>query len=185
MDAYTGQIILFAGDYVPQGWVPCDGRMLNPQQYAALFSLIGATYGGNGLTTFAVPDLRGRLPIGQGQGKDNSQNKLSMRTVGQSFGTETVTLAESEMPPHRHQLTALNATATTRDPMQNLLAKPVHTLGTSKDMAYITPPTPPVTAALAPDTLSSAGGGQAHENRMPTQALTYLMCLNGLYPVHP
>ena len=142
MDAYTGQIILFAGDYAPRDWVPCDGRMLNPQEYAALFSLIGATYGGNGLTTFAVPDLRGRLPIGQGQGKDNSQNNLSMRTVGQSFGTETVTLTESQMPAHRHQLTALNAPATTRDPTQNLLAKPVNPPGTSKDLAYIIPPVP-------------------------------------------
>lgn len=189
MEAYTGQIILFAGDYAPEGWVPCDGRILSIQAYQALYSLISITYGGDGRTTFCVPDLRSRLPIGQGTGQDKLQNQpLTPRVLGQTLGTETVTLTESQMPAHQHQLMALNTAATSPDPIGKMLAKPINTTpgATSQDVAYFTPPaTSPNPLPLAADALTSTGGNQAHYNCMPTQALNYLICLNGIYPFRP
>lgn len=189
MDAYTGQIILFAGDYAPRDWVPCDGRTLSIQEYPALYSLVTTTYGGDGRTTFAVPDLRSRLPIGQGTGQDKLQNKvLTPRVLGQSLGTETVTVTESQLPAHRHQLMALNTTATSTEPAGQMLAKPINTTAgaTNKDAAYFTPPaTSPDPVPMTAYALEPTGGGQAHYNCMPTQALTYLICLNGIYPFKP
>lgn len=177
MDAYTGQIILFAGNYVPDNWALCDGRALQSQQFPALFSLIGNLYGGNGQTTFCLPDLRGRVPVGQGQGP-----ALSLRPLAQAFGTETASLSVSQIPPHQHKLHALTTPADALTPTSNLLAQTQN-----QDAAYLAPPsgTAPVTWTLSDSSVASSGGNAPHENRMPTQVLNYLICLNGLYPIRP
>lgn len=177
MDAYVGQIILFAGNYEPENWAICDGRSLLIQNYVALYSLIGVIYGGDARTTFNLPDLRGRVPVGQGQG-----TALTMRTLGQSFGTEAVALTEAQLPAHQHQLLALSTPATSPSPIGNLLAQ---TQG--QDVMYFTPPATgtPAVMTLDPATVGSSGQGYPHENRMPMQALNYLICLNGLYPDRP
>lgn len=187
MDAYLGQIILFAGDFAPQGWVPCDGRKLSIHEYEALYSLIATAYGGDGRTTFAVPDLRSRLPVGQGAGQDKAQNKpLTPCVLAQPLGSETVTLTTNQLPAHRHQLMALNTTATSTDPAGRMLAKPHNIISAGTDMAYFTPPaTAPAPIPLAADALTFTGGSQPHNNCMPTQALTYLICVLGVYPHKP
>lgn len=176
MYAYTGQIILFAGDYVPQNWALCDGSTLRIQDYPALFSLIGTVYGGDSRITFGLPDLRGRAPVGLGQGTG-----LTSRTLGQSFGTEAVSLDASQIPPHQHKLQALTTAANALTPTGNLLAQTQN-----QDVAYFTPPaggTAPTTWTLAANSVAdSAGGNAPHENRMPTQVLNYLICLNSIYP---
>ncbi|WOS40496.1 phage tail protein [Xanthomonas rydalmerensis] len=182
MDAYTGQIILFASFFEPRNWAFCDGRSLPIKNYVALYSLIGTVYGGDGVTTFNLPDLRSRVPIGQGQGEARAPApQLTARVLGQQLGAESVTLKLAEIPAHRHTLQATTATATTVVPVNNLLAAPP-----APNVEYFTPSsTTQKELSLSADTVETAGANQAHPNRMPTQALNYLICLNGLFPNRP
>ncbi|MBB5886423.1 phage tail protein [Xanthomonas sp. LMG 8992] len=183
MDAYIGQIILFASYFEPKNWAFCDGRQLLIKDYVALYSLIGTVYGGDGRTTFNLPDLRSRVPIGQGQGVPRAPApQLTARVLGQQLGVETMTLQLAEMPAHRHTLQATTAAATTVVPTGNLFAVPP-----TPNVEYFTPPSgsAPVVPTLAASTVGSAGANQAHDNRMATQALNYLICLNGLFPDRP
>ncbi|MEA5125688.1 phage tail protein [Xanthomonas floridensis] len=183
MDAYTSQIILFAGNYEPEYWAFCDGRQLQINNYMALYSLIGTTYGGDGKTTFNLPDLRGRVAISQGQGVARAPApQLTARVLGQKFGTETVTLQLAEMPAHGHALQAFNAPASLLVPTGQLPAVPQ-----GGDAAYFTPPATGTAPAntLATNAVNTAGAGQPHDNHMATQTLNYLICLNGLYPQRP
>lgn len=184
MDAYVGQIILFAGNYEPQDWAFCDGRQLQIQNYQALFALIGTSYGGSMPGgNFNLPDLRGRLPVGQGQGIARAPApQLTQRVIAQQFGTEAVALQVVEMPPHRHTLQATNTAATALTPVANLLAAPQ-----GADVVYFTPPSgsTPGVSTLAKNTVATAGANQTHDNRMATQTLNYLICLNGLFPDRP
>lgn len=183
MDAYTGQIILFASYFEPRNWAFCDGRQLLIKDYVALYSLIGTVYGGDGRITFNLPDLRSRVPIGQGQGVVRAPApQLTARVLGQQVGAETVTLKTEEMPAHRHTLQATTAAATSVVPTDKLFAVPP-----PPDIAYFTPPSgsSPTETTLASDSVGSTGANQAHDNRMPTQALNYLICLNGLFPDRP
>ncbi|PPT99673.1 phage tail protein [Xanthomonas arboricola] len=183
MDAYIGQIILFAGDYEPQDWAFCDGRQLQITTYMALYSLIGTTYGGDGRTTFNLPDLRGRVAVSQGQGVARAQTpQLTARVLGQQFGTATVSLQTAEMPAHSHTLQASTAPASALTPSNNLLAVPQNA-----EVFYFVPPTgssPPVTN-LAATAVSVSGASQPHDNHMAAQTLSYLICLNGFYPQRP
>src|ERR1041384_4599952 len=108
MDPFIGQIIMFAGNFAPQGWAFCAGQLMSISQNTALFSILGTTYGGNGQTTFALPALRSRTPVGPGQGPG-----LSNITLGEVSGTETVTLLTTQMPAHTHSLNGVNASGTT------------------------------------------------------------------------
>ncbi|AVS73402.1 phage tail protein [Paracidovorax cattleyae] len=183
MEAYTGQIILFAGNYEPEGWAFCDGRQLQINSYQALYALIGTTYGGDARTTFNLPDLRGRLAIGQGQGVARAPApQLTARVLGQRLGTETVALQVAEMPAHRHTLQALNTPATALTPAGQLPA-----IGQNGDAPYFTPPSgsTPAVNTLAVNAVNPSGAGQPHDNRMATQTLNYLICLNGLFPDRP
>ncbi len=180
MDAYTGQIILFAGNYAPENWAVCDGRSLKVSDYQALFALIGTTYGGDGSSTFNLPDLRGRLAIGQGQGAARAPApQLTMRVLGQKPGTETVSLQLAEMPAHRHALQASSAPASSTMPTGQLTA-----VAQNGDAPYFTPPLTGTPAAnnLASNAVSPGGASQPHDNHMATQTLNYLICLNGLFP---
>jgi len=183
MDAYTGQIILFAGNYEPEGWAFCDGRQLQLNTYMALYSLIGTTYGGDGKVTFNLPDLRGRVAVSQGQGVARAPApQLTARVLGQTFGTETVSLQTAEMPAHSHTLQAVTAPASALTPVGNLLAAPQNS-----EVAYFIPPagTTDSVFPLAPTAMSVSGANQPHDNHMATQTLNYLICLNGFYPQRP
>jgi microcystin-dependent protein len=181
MDEYTGIIKLFAGTFAPQGWLYCNGQLLNISQYAQLFAVLGTTYGGDGQTTFALPDLRGRAAIGQGQGTG-----LDSYTLGQKGGTETVTLTNTQLAAHSHQLMASSAAATTNSPSGAVLAQSTATTGGGEEATMNTylAETAPDTA-LAASSLGIAGGNQPHENRPPFLALAYIICVEGVYPPQP
>lgn len=167
-EPFIGEIRLFAGNFAPQGWAFCDGQLLSISGNDALFSLIGTIYGGDGQTTFALPDLRGRIPIHAGQGPG-----LGNYSLGQRSGVETVTLTTNQAPPHSHQLRASGDTAGQRNPQNNLLGK-------STNIDLYTGDTPDV--GLAPAAIGSAGGSQAHSNMMPYLGINFIIALFGIYP---
>lgn len=181
---YLGQIVLFAGSYAPDGFLPCDGRQLAIAQYDALFSLIGIAYGGDGRTTFNLPDLRSRVPVCKGQGyvdpKSGGGPTLSAYTLGQKAGVENVAVAQSQIPSHTHPLHTSNLPASTADPSGALLA---NVPSTTAFYCSDTPGGPtPTTLQMGAQSISSEGASAAHSNLMPSLALTYIICVQGLYP---
>jgi microcystin-dependent protein len=171
---YLGEIRMFAGNFAPRGNALCQGQILNIAQNTALFSLLGTFYGGNGQTTFGLPDLRGRLPLCMGQG-----NGLSNYNIGQQGGTESVTLANNQMPLHNHMMLANSANASLPTPAGNMpssLMAPI--AGFWVAPANITGSPIP----LNPNALNQAGGSQPHENRMPILAINYIVALQGIFP---
>ncbi len=173
MEPFIGQVMLFAGNFAPRGWAFCDGKLLTIAQNTALFSILGTIYGGDGRTTFALPDLRGRVAIspGNGAGLDNY-------SVGQKGGVERVTLSIEEIPSHSHTGSAQLAGA---DPI---------TRGTGTDAPKdAVPGVGGVYGTAANTTMKPAdvetnntGGDQAHENRQPFLAINYIIALQGVYP---
>jgi microcystin-dependent protein len=163
MDAYIGEIRLFAGNFAPRNWAFCQGQLLPIAQNTALFSILGVTYGGNGQTNFALPDLRGRVPIGQFQGAG-----LSNRTIGQANGTEKIT--PDQLPSHSHTLQATTS-ATSGNPAGNLLGAAENAYAPAFD-------TPTAMAATA------VGGGNSSptERMLPHTGLSYIICLFGIFP---
>jgi microcystin-dependent protein len=177
-DYYVGEIRIWPIARVPEDFVLCDGRLLPIQQFAALYSLIGTIYGGDGTTTFAVPDLRGRLPVGAGQGPG-----LSNHPLGAQFGAETATLTLNQIPAHSHSFNAVNGPATSLAPTPNGATL----LATSPSGAthFLTEGTSGETVVqLGPTDVGNTGGNQPHDNRMPTIAVNYIIAVNGLYPNH-
>lgn len=173
MDQYLGEIRLFAGTYAPVNWHLCDGTLLSLTQYQALFALLGTLYGGDGRTNFAVPDLRGRLPINMGQGQG-----LSARTLGASGGAEGVTLTVANLPAHTHTLSATSTVGGATVPSGGLLAA-LNAPATQ----YVTHLTNVVTQSMASQAIgTSDGAGDAHLNVMPSMALTYIIALEGIFP---
>lgn len=167
MDPFLGEIRLFAGNFAPRHWAFCNGQLLAIQQNTALFSLLGTMYGGNGQTTFALPDLRGRVPLHKGLGPG-----LSNRTQGETGGTETVTLLATQIPQHTHLLRGSSAAATAGGPGGNVLA--------ATSVASYGPG--PATAAMASQAIGSQGSTQPHENMAPTLALNYIIAMQGIFP---
>jgi microcystin-dependent protein len=176
-DPFIGEIRLFAGNFAPRGWAFCQGQILSIAQNEALFALIGTTYGGNGQTTFALPDLRGRVPVSQGQGPG-----LSSYTIGQAAGVEQVTLTSSQIPPHQHALNATTAQGSSVSPGNTvMLATPVEP-GVQTAL-YVVPGTSVVNPApMAAQSIGQAGGNQPHSNMMPTLAINYIIAIEGLFP---
>lgn len=174
MDEYIGVIKIFAGNFAPRGWAFCNGQSLPIQQYAAVYSLLGTTYGGNGTSYFNLPDLRGRAPIHFGQG-----NGLTNRTIGEVGGTESVTLDSTNMPAHTHNLSVSNANSTNHQPASgNSIAAPMDING---DVAKGFNTSAPNTA-LSSTTITSTGGSLPHPNMQPYMAVNYIICLEGIYP---
>lgn len=169
---YIGEIRMFGFGRTPNGWQACDGSLLAISQYDALFALIGTTYGGDGQTTFAVPDLRGRLPIHQGQGPG-----LSNYVIGQRAGTESVTVLPTQMPAHTHTVVATTAAATSLTPGNTLLPGSV-----SGDTFYATDITGATVLGMSAQSTSLAGGSQPHENCMPTLTVQYCIATFGIFP---
>ena len=167
-EPFIGQIKMFAGNFAPRSWSFCSGQLLAISQNDALFSLLGTTYGGDGRTTFGLPDLRGRLPIHMGQGPG-----LNSRPIGQKSGNEQVTLAEQTLAAHTHESASTNA-ATHNSPGGKVLAN------TGSTNVYGTD----ATTTMAPATMVAQGAASPtpHTNVMPYQTVSFIICLFGVYP---
>jgi microcystin-dependent protein len=170
-DCMLAEVKLFAGNFAPKNYAFAAGQIMAISQNTALFSLLGTTYGGNGQSTFALPDLRSRVPIGAGQGPG-----LSNYVIGQEGGAETVTETVAQMAPHTHVMRASSADATHIRPQGRVLAKVV-----PADGPDIYNPGP-ADSDMAPGTVSSTGGGQPQPNVPPYLGMNYIICIAGIYP---
>jgi microcystin-dependent protein len=171
-DPFVAEIRIFPFNFAPKGWAWCDGQLLPLSQNTALFSLLGTTYGGDGKSNFALPNLQGRAPMHPGQGPG-----LSLHDLGETGGSETVTLLESEIPAHSHSLNAAPNPALVATP------SPAVSLARSKTViAYLPTANSLGTVSMSPLTIAPAGGDQPHNNMMPY--LTYFFCiaLQGVFP---
>jgi len=175
MEPFIGEIRLFSLNFAPRGWAFCQGQTLPIMQNTALFSLLGTRYGGNGTTTFQLPDLRGLAVVGMGQGAG-----LSPYVQGEVTGTETVTLNVTQLPAHTHGLTATMPVSTSAGSTFN----PTSGYYASTDTEQYGTATTSVAMAnnLLSGTTVAAGESQAHENRMPYLALNYAIALTGVFP---
>lgn len=175
-DPFLGQVTIFAGNFAPRGWAFCDGQLLPINQYSALFSILGTTYGGDGRTTFALPDLRGRMPIGPRHGPG-----LSSYREGQKGGAETRTLTIANMPSHNHNVTAQmraeSRSGSVSDPAGNILAG-----GTN----IFRPNSPSEDVVMDPASVSvevqNNGGQQSFNIMNPFLAINYIIALQGIFP---
>jgi len=170
---YVGEIRLFAGNFAPNGWMFCDGQVLPIVQYETLFNLIGTTYGGDGASTFALPDLRGRVPLHEGQGAG-----LSNRALAQKGGTETVQLLSNQLPVHTHLAMASPAPGDSDDPTGRTWAASTALQFIADGGAGF----PNANSNMNPASMGTAGGNQAHDNMMPFQGLNYIISLFGIFP---
>lgn len=172
-DAYLGEIRMFGGNYAPDGWVLCDGRTLSIDENNALYALIGATYGSDGASTFKVPDLRGRIPVHQGNGTG-----LTSRTLGASFGVENVTLTEANLPAHTHAIAA-GGTASTNLPTGAYLAD-------ATGFNLYAPAATTGMATMDANVMEASGGASPvvtpFSNLMPGQCVSFIMATAGMYP---
>jgi len=162
---YVGEIRMFAGNFAPAGWMFCEGQLLPISEYETLFNLIGTTYGGDGQSTFALPDLRGRVPVHFGNGY----------TLAETGGVETVTLTASQIPAHSHAFLATNNPATS-----NALANQV--FGTTSASTITPYGTDAPTTALNPNSIGSIGGSQPHTNFQPYLCVDFIISLFGIFP---
>ncbi|MBE9180906.1 phage tail protein [Oculatella sp. LEGE 06141] len=167
-DPFVAEIRMFAGNFAPTGWAFCNGQILPISQNTALFSLLGTTYGGDGKSTFALPNLQQRIPLQPGQGAG-----LSLYDLGQTGGSATVTLTTNEIPVHSHTLQATSAPSNKTDPAGNILAS-------ARSESYQPPATPPVT--MNPGAMAIAGASQPHNNLQPYLVVNFIIALQGVYP---
>lgn len=168
-EPFIGSIVLFCGNFAPRGWATCDGQLLSIAQNSALFAILGTTFGGDGRTTFALPDLRGRVPLHPGSGPG-----LSTYTLGEVGGVESVTLLGPQMPMHSHAVAApcSDGSPSASSPVGSVMANPDQTsiyAGSG-------------TSAMASATSTPAGGSQPHENRQPLLAINFIIALEGIFP---
>ena len=184
MDELMGTIIMWSGTWAPQYWMFCNGQTLQINQYQALFSIIGTTYGGNGTTTFQLPDLRGRVPAGANMGIPPTT--APNLTLGQNGGEQSVTLQATQIPSHTHSLMVNSGEATTNVPTSAMtIAAPGAPSGRSSTPTYGFIASAANTA-LAPSSIGpNAGGSQPHDNMQPYMGINYLICVNGIYPTRP
>lgn len=166
-EPFVGEIRMFAGNFAPRGWAFCDGQLLAVSQNDALFSLLGTIYGGDGRTTFGLPDLRGRVPIHAGHGPG-----LSERRLGAKAGSEKETLTVNQLPSHSHTLRASESSATDRNVAGNLTAE-----GTKR--IYRSPAT---VAPMASSAVTNVGGSRSHTNLQPFLCVHFIIALVGIYP---
>jgi len=170
-EPFVGEIRMFGGSFAPAGWAMCQGQLMPISQNETLFNLIGTTYGGDGQSTFALPDLRGRIPLHAGQGPGISQSYQ----LGETGGVESVTLSAQQIPVHNHAiLVSQNQTGNIGTPGNSYLA----TLPTGK--MYVSPSAPFVN--LAANALQPIGGSQPHENMQPYLCITYIISRIGVFP---
>jgi len=166
-DPFIGEVQWFAGNFAPRGWALCDGQLLPISQYSALFSILGTTYGGDGRTTFALPDVRGRVLIHEGSGPG-----LTPRNLGAKSGAENVALTTAQMPSHTHTLNASSGPATELSPVNNILASPGRTRLYDSGAANTS----------MGHSIDNTGGGQSHTNVQPFNTLNCIIALQGIFP---
>jgi microcystin-dependent protein len=171
-EPFVGEVRLFAGNYAPVGWAFCQGQALPISENEVLYTLIGTTYGGDGITTFCIPNLTEQLPIGQGQGPQTTN-----RIIGQKLGEESVKLTQAQLPAHTHTL--------------SISSNPATNIGADNGFALATCPSSfynsglansPTKKPLAPQTLSTSGGSQPLQNLMPTLSINYIIATTGYFP---
>lgn len=170
MEPLIGQIVMFGGNFAPRGWAFCDGQLLDIESHEPLFAILGTTYGGDGRTTFGLPDLRGRVPMHAGQGEG-----LTPRKIGQTAGSEGVALTASELPEHRHELLVSKAKGDTASTQGA-------SLGTSEIYANSSEPGGEPSVALSSKTVGLTGGSAPHDNMQPTLCINYIIALRGQFP---
>lgn len=171
-EPFVGEIRMFGFGRIPVGWLACNGAVVPIANYEVLYDLIGTAFGGDGRTTFGLPDLRGRAPIHQGSGQ-----QLTPRARGQTGGAEEVTLTLESMPAHAHRLQASKIVATSQTPGPNLV-----TATLEQDNLYINDPAALTSVTLDPRSVGSAGSSQPHDNMMPSLTISYCIAWNGIYP---
>jgi microcystin-dependent protein len=170
-ESYLGEIRMFAGNFAPMGWALCNGQLLSIAENEALFSLLGTSYGGDGQSTFAVPDLRGRVPVHFGQ----SAAFGTTYHLGQTGGVETVTLSSQQLPAHSHAVSIQTVQGTTNDPANAVWAKSsLNQFGTGTPKGQ-----------MHPSAVGSSGGNQSHDNMMPATCIQFIISLQGYYPPQP
>lgn len=165
---YLSVVMMFAGNFAPQNWAFCDGKLMSIAENTALFSLIGTIYGGDGQVTFALPDFRGRIPVGTGNGPG-----LPSIALGEMAGTETVTLTVQNLPMHNHLLDAYNSNATANTPANNLLG----VLATDSDYVASGPTVP-----MSASSIGFTGKSQAINNVQASLVINYIIAVEGIYP---
>lgn len=175
-DPYLGEIRCFGFIFAPQGWAVCGGQLLSIQQNAALFSLLGTYYGGNGTSNFGLPNLQGTAPMHWGNGSG-----LSPYSVGETVGQTNVTLDMSQIPVHTHVVTAAQAGVADRTPKPNPTATSYLGPGADPDDVWVKPPNT-ANSNFAVNTLSLAGGNQPHANQQPYLVLNFCISLSGAFP---
>jgi microcystin-dependent protein len=176
-DPFVAEIRPFAFNFAPVGWAICNGQILSIAQNTALFSLIGTFYGGNGTSNFALPNLQGIVPMGQGSGPG-----LTPRVVGETGGEEQVTLTSAQMPNHNHAMAAIADSATARSPAAGLAPAEGHGggRGGAFNLNAFTSNGP--NTQLAPGSVSADGGGGPHNNTQPSLVINWCIALQGIYP---
>jgi microcystin-dependent protein len=175
---FVGQIISVGFSFTPLGWFPCDGRTVPISEYQPLYALLGTTYGGDGQSTFGLPNLNGRVPLGTGQGQG-----LSNYVQGQVAGTESVTLLSGNTPPHTHTINFSATAATGISPKAASGTLAVGTDSNTKLAGFYTDK--PGTVPLRPGTITPFAGGQPHENRQQYLVLNYIIAWAGVFPTRP
>lgn len=170
MEPFIGQVLMFAGNFAPRGWAFCNGQLLSISENQALFSILGTTYGGDGRTTFALPDMRGRVAVHPGNGPG-----LSDYHLGQKGGVEQVSLNVNQMPAHSHTLNANEQAGDSNDPAGASISD---SRGYDKDYTK----SGEVNVAMSANSISSTGGSQPHTNIQPFVTVNYIIALYGTYP---
>jgi microcystin-dependent protein len=169
-EPFLGEIKMFGGNFAPRGYALCDGQLLAIAQNTALFSILGTTYGGDGRTTFALPDLRSRVPVHAGTGPGLSQYRL-----GQEGGAETVTLTVNNLPPHNHAALAAGPAGNSNDAIGNIWADDAGVSAATYSSA-------PATGTMRGDAIGNTGSGQAFLNVQPYQVINFIIALQGIFP---
>jgi len=172
MDPFVAEIRIFPFNFAPKGWAFCDGQILPLSQNTALFSLLGTTYGGDGKSNFALPDMQGNAPMHPGQGPG-----LSLHDLGETGGSDTVTLLESEIPSHSHNLMCLPAPANRTAPGGNSMARVQGLTG-----PYVAASPAPALTNMSDSAIAPSGGDQPHNNMQPYLTLNFCIALQGVYP---
>ncbi len=174
-DQYLGEIRMAGFNFAPRGWALCNGQLLAIAQNTALFSLLGTTFGGNGVSTFQLPNLQSRVPIHMGQGVG-----LSTYVIGQSAGTEDVTLLSAHMPSHNHLISASSTTGTVTSPSGTFAAQ--INSGTPRAPVVADAFSNTANVTMAPTALSMSGGNQPHSNIQPYLTINFIIALSGIFP---
>jgi len=178
-DQFVAEIRIFPFNFAPTGWATCDGQLMPISQNTALFSLLGTNYGGDGKSTFALPNLQGSAAMHPGQGQG-----LSLRDLGEVGGSDNVTLLTSEIPFHTHSAQVSTATATVGTPTGNVPARIAYNTGTQSGSGVAYSANAP-TVQMAPQALAASGSSLPHNNLQPYLVLTFCIAMQGIYPARP